>query len=333
MRVYPKHQLNSFPCEIVRRLDRARQLLNERAVAPAASLVVLGGCFAIAHAPAFASTPLAKAEPTQFLIQKPFEPLPPPTHVKQDYRGVVIRRREVDGYLVFVDRYSPNLLAVVQRVERSATRVRFRGRDVIQLGVYRNQSTAERLVRDLERRGILAEFATVDVQRFARLLLVFIPSSDPRLLREVRVVAPGAFMINYRGRAVIRAGIFENEVRAAQLAKRLRDRRLIAQIVPIEFEESWARFEPVEERRFEVQNDEDFYSVIIPCREEELPAIAAQIRQMAPDMNMEQAISMRNESDGSYVMVGPFRNREMAENWNRYLRDFGMENAQVYYGR
>lgn len=256
----------------------------------------------------------------------------PQTVVKQYYRQA--GRTDVDGYLVFVDRYSRNLLEVIRRVDSQATRVRFRGRDIIQLAVYRNRSTAERQIRRLAERGILAEIALVDVRRFARLFLVLIPTSDRRILREVQNVESNAFITRYRGRYAIRAGIFEDEVKAARLAKRLRDRRLLAQVVPIEFEQSWARFERVEDYPRDRQyDDDDYYSVVIPCREEELPAVAAQVQQMAPDVEREQAISMRNESDGSYVMVGPFRNRQTAENWHRYLQDFGMENAQIYYGR
>lgn len=287
-------------------------------------LVLLGGWLAVTPATLAKPVPVRQSE------------------VKQYYQEAV-RRRDVDGYLVYVDRYSANLLEVVRRVDRSATRVRFRGRDVIQLGVYRNRSTAERQIRRLQERGLLAELATVDVRRFSRLLLVLIPTRDRRVLREVQQVVDNATIIRYRGRYIIRAGVFEDEVRAARLVKRLRDRGLLAQIVPIEFEENVARYEYREYReyrdderrnyRLERDNDEDYYSVIIPCREEEMPAIAAQIEQIVPDMGMQQAISMRNESDGSFVMIGPFRNREAAENWHRYFRDFGMENAQVYYGR
>ena len=284
-------------------------------------LVLLGGWLAVAP------TTLAKPVPVR------------QSEVKQYYQEAV-RRRDIDGYLVYVDRYSSNLLEVVRRVDRSATRVRFRGRDVIQLGVYRNRSTAERQIRRLQDRGLLAELATVDVRRFSQLLLVYIPTSDRRILREVQNVVDNATIIRYRGRNIIRAGVFEDEVRAARLVQRLRDRRLLAQIVPIEFEENVARYEYREYRdgerrnyRIDLDNDEDYYSVIIPCRQEEMPAIAAQIEQIAPDMRMQQAISMRNEADGSFVMIGPFRNREAAENWHRYFRDFGMENAQVYYGR
>ncbi len=283
--------------------------------------VLLGGWLAVAP------TTLAKPVPVR------------QSEVKQYYQEAV-RRRDVDGYLVYVDRYSSNLLEVVRRVDRSATRVRFRGRDVIQLGVYRNRSTAERQIRRLQERGLLAELATVDVRRFSQLLLVYIPTSDRRILREVQNVVDNATIIRYRGRNIIRAGVFEDEVRAARLVQRLRDRRLLAQIVPIEFEENVARYEYREYRdddrrnyRIDLDNDEDYYSVIIPCRQEEMPAIAAQIEQISPDMGMQQAISMRNEADGSFVMIGPFRNREAAENWHRYFRDFGMENAQVYYGR
>ncbi|MFB2979164.1 hypothetical protein [Microseira sp. BLCC-F43] len=331
--------------------------------------LLLGGTIAIAS-----PTTLAKSVP--------------PTAVKRDYPEAARRRGDIDGYLVYVDRYSRNLLEAVQRIERSATRVRFKGRDVIQLAIYRSRSTAENRIRDLERRGIIADIATVDTRRYARQFFVYVISSDPRVLREVREVDSNAFYVRYRGRTVIRAGIFDSEDRALRLARRLRDRRLIPRVDIIEFEESWARFEavgddqddalsrrrgdallhPSQERSTWSQSpsfirgespgayhgvsprhpipasprplqpplasvNDDYYAVVIPCSEEELPAVEAQVRQMAPDFGSQEGISRRNEADGSYVMVGPFRNRETAENWHRYLQDFGMENAQIYYSR
>lgn len=276
--------------------------------------VLLGGWLALAS-----PTTLAKSVP--------------PTAVKQEYRESARRRGDIDGYLVYVDRYSRNLLAAVQRVERSATRVRFKGRDVIQLAIYRNRSTAEDRIRDLERRGIIADIATIDTRRYARQFFVYIVSSEPRVLREVREVDSNAFFVRYRGRTVIRAGIFDSEDRALRLARRLRDRRLIPRVDIVEFEESWARFEAVENEAPVASVNDDYYAVVIPCSEEELPAVEAQVRKMAPDFGNQQGISRRNEADGSYVMVGPFRNRETAENWHRYLQDFGMENAQIYYSR
>ncbi|GET38458.1 hypothetical protein [Microseira wollei] len=276
--------------------------------------LLLGGTIAIAS-----PTTLAKSVP--------------PTAVKRDYPEAARRRGDIDGYLVYVDRYSRNLLEAVQRVERSATRVRFKGRDVIQLAIYRRRSTAEDRLRDLESRGIIADIATVDTRRYARQFFVYVISSDPRILREVRELTDSAFFVRYRGRTVIRAGIFDSEDRALRLANRLRDRRLIPRVDLVEFEESWARFEAVGDDRPVASVDNDYYAVVIPCSEEELPVVEAQVRQMAPDFGSQEGISRRNEADGSYVMVGPFRNRETAENWHRYLQDFGMENAQIYYSR
>lgn len=304
------------------------------AIAPVASLVLLGGCLAIAlHTP-------AQAKPTPdpvFGTQNPFATLAPPTlnSAKNDFQQLAQTKQyyDIDGYLVFVNRYSPNLLELVRQVDRSANRVRFKGRDVIQLGIYKHRSTAERRLRTLANQGIIAEIATVDVRQIARQFLVYVINDDPLLLEEVLKVAPYASPVYYKGRNVIQAGLFDDELNAARLVRRLRDRRIIARIDQIQFEENRARLQTVSNEPTTEASVDKYYSVMIPCSEDELPYVASQVRQMVPDMDFNRGIYTRDGADGPYVMVGPFRDRETAEKWTRYLRDFGLDDARIYSGR
>jgi hypothetical protein len=318
MKVHPQHPINSSPNQLLRRFTGVRRLLDETAVVPIASSLLLGGCLAIAF------TPEVKAQP--MLVKQEWEDVARSRRHRQDY--------DIDGYLVFVNRYSPNLLEIIQRVERNATRVRFKGRDVIQLGVYRSRSTAQNRVNSLERRGIIADLATVDVRRTARQFFVYVVNNDPLLLEEILAIAPEAFPVRYKGRNVIQVGIYNDEYRAVRLVRRLRDRRIIARIDLIEFEESWARFEPVNEvTPVRFNQDRSHYAVVIPCREDEIPYVEAQVRQMVPDLGIKRGVYVRNGQEGPYVLVGPFRDKDTAEKWNRYLHDFGLEDARVHYGR
>lgn len=318
MSVHPQDPINSFPNQLLRRFTSVRRLLDETAVVPVASSLLLGGYLAIAFTPEVAAQPI--------LVKQEWEDAGRSRHNRRDY--------DIDGYLVFVNRYSPNLLEIIRQVERSATRVRYKGRDVIQLGIYRRRSTAENQINRLERRGIIADLATVDVRRTARQFFVYVLHNDPLLFEEILAIAPEAFPVRYKGRNVIQVGIYNDEYRAVRLVRQLRDRRIIARIDLIEFEESWARFEPVNEAtpvRF--NEDRSHYTVVIPCREEEIPFVEAQVRQMVPDLGIKRGVYVRNGQEGPYVLVGPFRDKETAEKWNRYLHDFGLEDARVNYGR
>lgn len=241
------------------------------------------------------------------------------------------KRQDVNGYLVYINRYDPDLLELVQQVEPEAMAVRYKRRDVIQVGLY-NESKARQRVDRLRRQGILAEMAYVENINIRPQFIVYVVNYDPLLLDLVQQEAPDAFRSRYKGREIIQAGIFDDEVRAARLARRLREQSIDAKIDTIN-----GRPNPFSL----AENDEpvevlagNYYSVLIPGNEDELSSIETQVRRLAPKLSMRRGVyQRRNDPNGPYVMVGPFQDRNTAENWSQYLQDFGLEDARVYYGR
>ncbi|MGL5081188.1 MAG: peptidoglycan-binding domain-containing protein [Microcoleaceae cyanobacterium] len=71
------------------------------------------------------------------------------------------------------------------------------------------------------------------------------------------------------------------------------------------------------------------YFVVIPGKPEDLPKIAEQIILLGVP---ETGVYQRGHLLEPKVAVGPFSNVEIAKRWHHYLRDFGLTNAQVYYG-
>ena len=241
------------------------------------------------------------------------------------------KREDTDGYLVYINRYDPDLLELVQQVEPEAMAVRYKRREVIQVGLY-DESRARRRVNALRQKGILAEIAYVEYTNIRSQFMVFVVNDDPLLLDLVLQEAPDAFLSRYRGRDIIQAGIFDDEVRAARLVRRLREQSIAAEIANFNGRPNAFSF---------VNNDEpvevlagNYYSVLIPGDEDELPLIENQVRRLAPKLSTRRGVyQRRNDPNGPYVLVGPFQDRNTAENWSQYLQDFGLEDARVYYGR
>jgi hypothetical protein len=70
------------------------------------------------------------------------------------------------------------------------------------------------------------------------------------------------------------------------------------------------------------------YYVIIPTAENELPEVSTQVIQLGtPADRVQQRLSPR----GPHVAVGPFEDRGLAFEWNRFYRDAGIANSRVYY--
>lgn len=241
------------------------------------------------------------------------------------------KRQNADGYLVYINRYDPALLELVQQVEPEAMAVRYKRREVIQVGLY-DESRAKRRVNALRQQGILAEMAYVENTNIRPQFIVFVLNDDPLLLDLVQREAPDAFASRYKGRDIIQAGIFDDEVRAARLAKRLRERSIAAEIASVNTRPNpFAFFD--NDAPVEVLGG-NYYSVLIPGNEDDLSLIETQVRRLAPNLNTRRGVyQRRNDPNGPYVVVGPFQNRDTAENWSQYLQDFGLEDARVYYGK
>lgn len=71
------------------------------------------------------------------------------------------------------------------------------------------------------------------------------------------------------------------------------------------------------------------YFVVIPGKRDDLPKIAEQVILLGVP---ETGVYQRDSVFDPKVAVGPFFNAEVAKRWLHYLRDFGLSQAQIYYG-
>lgn len=70
------------------------------------------------------------------------------------------------------------------------------------------------------------------------------------------------------------------------------------------------------------------YYVVIPTVESNLPELSTQIIQLGtPADRVQQRLSPR----GPHVSIGPFEDRDLAFQWNRFYREAGIANSRVHY--
>ncbi|MDY7021621.1 MAG: hypothetical protein SWJ54_09695 [Cyanobacteriota bacterium] len=176
------------------------------------------------------------------------------------------QERQRERYGVYVNSNSPFMLEVVQQVQPGAVIRRYRGRQIIDAGIYFRLSQAERVVEDLENYGIEAEITDFeDGKQFTDaipafptvvplpteedqpietnvppiyvfpegslgLYQVFVSVSDAAIF-EVAKVAPYAEVKEFQGKLIIQAGSFVNLGNAQLLADELALRGIPSEII------------------------------------------------------------------------------------------------------
>ncbi|WP_334712128.1 hypothetical protein [Nostoc sp.] len=177
-------------------------------------------------------------------------------------------------------------------------------------------------------------------QNFER-YLVYVDGSDFQTLQAIRQIEPSAYIRQYQGRNVIQSGVFNRVSNAQQRVSELQSRGIYsARII------SFANGQEIEAGNRSFVGDRNNinppkqvsrYYVAIPTTQEQLSAIAAQIRQnlarFSQDLGRSGAVLERTQPRGPHVAVGPFSDRFQAEEWNKYLRNIGYRKARVYYGK
>jgi hypothetical protein len=178
-------------------------------------------------------------------------------------------------------------------------------------------------------------------ERFA----VFVDASNYnyQVLPVVKQVEPSAFIRNFGGRSVIQAGTFSRQQNA--IAR-------IQQLVATGLNLNNVRLFNVT-RGQEItltptnsggnnggnngvnvnQNRSNYYYVAIPARSEDLPAIEDRIRGNLGQSLGNINVLRRNSPRGTHIAVGPFADRGLAEQWNAAIKNAGLGNARVYYGK
>lgn len=163
-----------------------------------------------------------------------------------------------------------------------------------------------------------------------------------QLLQQVKRVEPGAYIRNIGGRSVIQAGVFNRQQNAV-----LRIQQLLA--TGINFN-NVKLINPINGQEIAItpagndgiggnlgsntgDNNSNYYYVAIPTRPEDFAQIEQAVwRSLGQYVNY-IGVRRRNQPLGAHVAVGPFSERGQAEQWNAVLKNAGIANARVYYGR
>ena len=151
--------------------------------------------------------------------------------------------------------------------------------------------------------------------------LVYVNGNSPLMLEQVKRVEPEAFRKEYRGRTVIQVGQFIDQSNARRRAEALQNQGIRAEVAQVSGSGSGSSA---------AANSQGYY-VVVPAGNRELAAIQAQVRRLAGDLRVN--VIPREKPRGQHIAVGPFTNWDAASSWNRYVKDFGITNARVYYGR
>lgn len=346
------------------------RLFNLKAVTPLAPLLV--GSILALSAQAIAQ---AETVPDRFLVAQGVlqTPAPPPTSLQQadspellaqrrNRRKPATRHRRVEcdyrcdydsyqSYVVYIPRYSNQLLEQVQNRAPQARKMHYGRRDVVQIGAYRDFWLAERTRARLREEGFLAEIGTIRTRRNSLFSVIV---SNPDLLEIVRKETPDAtFAWDRRiSQNVILAGQYNNAGTAQALVEELRERGVLAEVVA-DVSVLDADLFTNDDSSIEILGDDyqsrnplqlvannnetranslpnNYFGIMIAGTENELPLIEAQVRRLAPRLGTERGVYQIDNYREPFVMVGPFTDRKTAERWERYLQDFGIINAQVF---
>ncbi|MGF2039891.1 MAG: hypothetical protein RMZ43_032090 [Nostoc sp. CmiVER01] len=177
-------------------------------------------------------------------------------------------------------------------------------------------------------------------QNFER-YLVYVDANDFQTLQAIRQIEPSAYIRQYQGRSVIQSGVFNRVSNAQQRVNELQSRGIYnARIISFgngqEIDAGGGTFGG-DRNNINPPKQVSRYYVVIPTTQEQLPAIAEQIRQnlarFSQDLGRSGGVLERTQPRGPHIAVGPFSDRFQAGEWNKYLRNLGYKNARVYYGK
>ncbi|MDJ1185806.1 hypothetical protein [Roseofilum casamattae] len=297
----------------------------------------------IARAQTVLPPPLIEGQPRQRVVVPPDLPAFPVTPDR--------------GYLVYVRASDRRTLRRIRRLVPETSLEQYQGERVIKVGVYPDRFSATEIAERLSQRGFPTEIASLAPAIPAALVpppppgfafptapgaieyWVFVNGNSPFLLEQVQQVVPDAFVTQTNGRPIIQAGAFAAEGNARERLQLLRSRGILAEIAtipgaaPATFDLPLASVPPFDSQlsgnSSQVVRSQTGYYVIIPSSEEKIRAIANRVQQTIPNT---ATITPRRFRRGSHVAVGPYPNRNQAEEVRLVLFNSGLTNARVYFG-
>lgn len=166
---------------------------------------------------------------------------------------------------------------------------------------------------------------------------VYVNGNSAWLLKIIREIESKAVLRKYQNRTVIQVGSFNDRFFAEDLANFFQFQGIKAQIVKLNsgdrFGEAVAtenadRFPPVVQPIGYGLGETNAYYVLIPGE----PRNLSNIREQVVLLGMPQENTFLIEIPAN-VAVGPFNSEGQAQQWERYLEDFGFPNAELYFGR
>lgn len=166
---------------------------------------------------------------------------------------------------------------------------------------------------------------------------VVVNGSESQLMAVVKQVEPTAYYRAIQGKTMIQAGVFSTPANADTRARQLVFQGIpgvqvinaqTGQVFAYTPDNSGNPGNPNPQPSTPRQKSK-FYFVAIPAPANDLPAIENRIRQQTGE-NIN--IIRRNQPRGWHLAIGPFRDRNQAEQWNSYVKSIGLGNARVYYG-
>lgn len=196
--------------------------------------------------------------------------------------------------------------------------------------------------------------------------MVFVNGNSPLLLEQVRQVQPDAFSQTHNGRSVIQAGLYNSQQNAQAQVQRLSAVGIGASVVTVQrsvaaaygatvppppgysaqsgsavpipvtavpdhsvaFGQAPNRL-PAPPSSAALANASRAYYVVVPSGPNTVASLGNQLVTFGVASRLVQT---RSEPFGPHVAVGPFGNRAEAEEWNQYLRGFGVD-ARVHFQR
>jgi hypothetical protein len=186
---------------------------------------------------------------------------------------------------------------------------------------------------------------TYQYNQAAENFAVFVDASNynSQVLPMVKQVEPSAFIRNFGGRSVIQAGTFSRQQNAIARIQQLiatglnlNNVRLfnITRGQEIALTPTSSGGNNGGNNGVNVnQNRSNYYYVAIPARSEDLLAIEDRIKRNLGQSLGSINVLRRNGPRGTHIAVGPFPDRGLAEQWNAAIKNTGLDNARVYYGK
>jgi hypothetical protein len=172
-------------------------------------------------------------------------------------------------------------------------------------------------------------------------VLVDAGAYNVQVLPVVKQVEPSAYIRSFGGRAVIQAGIFSRQQNAVSRIQQLLSTGLnlnnlrlfnLTSGQELALTPAGGGNNPGGNPN-QNQKRSNYYYVAIPARSTEFPTIEQRIQRSLGQSLNNVAVVRRNSPLGTHITVGPFAERSQAEKWNAAIKDAGLGNARVYYGK